>query len=321
MAVFTPVTFEQARDYFALYDLPDQDLADLTPIAEGTDNSNFLLTGTDHKYVLTLFESRVNPEDLPGIFQFIAELEQAGIPVAHPYHQKDGHQIGELNGRPAVLFSFLHGEMHTPPAATHAGQAGELLAQMHNAAEGMDIVLPKNPLSLATWKDMAKAHRQTIAEFDQWENVQAALSVLSEHWPTLQNLPMGNVHADVFPDNVFFNDGQIAGVIDFYFSCMDSFAYDMMLTLNAWCFDTAGTVGPDYINRFLKGYIKQRLLTEDEVENLSLLGQAAALRIALTRFRDWHKSAGDDGHFTPRDPVAYMKIIAYHQIHDIKDTI
>ena len=129
MAVFTPVTFEQAREYFALYDLPDQDLADLTPIAEGTD-TNFLLTGTD-KYVLTLFESRVNPDDLPGIFQFIAELEQAGIPVAHPYQQKDGQHIGEFTDVRQFYFPFCMVKC-TPPAATH-GQAGELLAQMHNA--------------------------------------------------------------------------------------------------------------------------------------------------------------------------------------------
>jgi len=168
---------------------------------------------------------------------------------------------------------------------------------------------------------LALAHRDVIAEFKQSDTVERLLRTLSDQWPKISSLPAGNIHADYFPDNVFFNDGWIAGVIDFYFACRDTFAYDLMLAVNAWCFDGRGAVLDQNIASFFKGYETIRPLTETERSSLPLLGQAAALRIALTRFRDWHKAAGDNGHFTPRDPMAYMRIIEFYQNPNIKGLV
>ena len=319
MAVFTPISFDDAHAFFKKC-VRDDTLKSIRPIAEGTDNTNYLAQGEARKYILTVFEDRIKPHHLPGIFQFMAALDAQGFAVPHPYSDQRGNHIHLLCGKPAALTSFLPGTSAQRPTAAQSQEMARLLADMHDAADDMSFDLAENDMSRVSWQELYQKHFSTIREHRCADAINALLAEINTQWPTTRDVRAGNIHADAFPDNVFFDHGQISGVIDFYFACHNFYLYDVMLTLNAWCFDDQGQVHSDAAHGFLKAYHLKLPISPTEMKYIRLFGQAAALRIALTRFRDLYKT-GEGGHFTPRDPMAYMNIVQFHQVHDLAEVL
>ncbi|MBU6475569.1 MAG: homoserine kinase [Alphaproteobacteria bacterium] len=302
MAVFTHIPAEQAAAHLAAFDIGT--LKSLTPIGAGVENTNYRLSTTQGDYVLTLVERRTPPEALPFVVAFMAHLQKRGIPCPAVIADKNGETILPLAGRPAILTAFLSGATPARVETPHAAAAGELLAEMHKAAAGFRMQR-ENPVALPAWKKLIGACKTAPV----YGLLRDELAWLEKNRPW--GLPAGAVHADLFPDNAFFKDGQISGVFDFYFSCTDAYAYDFMATLGAWCFDD-GIFAPERERAFSAAYQKIRPLSQDEKKSLPYFGRAAALRIVATRLYDQlHPAAG--AVISPHDPFEHVRILQFHQ--------
>lgn len=312
MAVYTHITENEAKDFCQrFYDLPE--VTGCHPFAEGTDNSNYHLKTADGDYVLTLFEGSADAEDLPAIFDFARQIGEKVISTPRLQKTKTGKDLGHLKGKPAAIVSFLPGQSIDPPDIAETGQMAEVLGRMHAFAAGADTDLPDNMYSLPKLEAMFERASKNIHRFDSAliPEISDLLSRLAQDLPAAASLPAGPIHGDLFADNVFFDQGKLSGVIDFYMACRDWLAYDLAITINAWCFDQKGDARPDALRQFLADYQEIRPLSATERKALPLIGQWAALRIALTRLRDYYP-ARDDIVFTPRDPRPYMRIIDFY---------
>ena len=234
MAVYTEVSDDALRAFLALYDIGE--VTSFKGIAEGVENSNFLLRTTRGQHILTLYEKRVRAEDLPFFIGLMEHLAQRGVTCPQPVRNRGGSALGELAARPATIVTFLDGLSIRRPDVRHCGEVGEALARMHLA--GADFPLKRaNALSLQGWPPLfhaAEAHADEVAPHLRSESAQE-LDFLQAHWP--EGLPAGIIHADLFNDNVFFLGEKLSGLIDFYFACNDALAYDLAICLSAWCFE------------------------------------------------------------------------------------
>ncbi len=306
MAVYTNITSEQLLTFLAPYRLGA--LKKFTGIAEGVSNSNYLLDAASGRYILTLFEQRTNAEDLPYFLTLTEFFDFRGIPCPKPIKREDGAVLGEIAGRPAVIVSFLPGASVLQPDAELCAAAGKILATMHQA--GIEFPLRRaNGLGANSWEklltegaDGSAALRQAIA----------TCAGVQELWPA--HLPRGAVHADFFPENVFFDNRKLSGVIDFYFSCNELLAYDLAIAINAWCVAPSGDIDSTRAGALVRAYHATRRLHADEIAAMPLLLKAAALRFLATRQYDWtHRCPG--ALVTPKDPAEYLRILAYHTTH------
>lgn len=306
MAVYTPVSDEDVRAFLAAYDLPP--FAALKGIAEGTENSNYLLLTAEAPYILTLYEKRVNPADLPFFLALMDHLARAGIPCPRPVPGRDGLALRALCGRPAALSTFLNGASVRRIQPAHCADVGRQLAHMHRAAETFSGTRP-NTLTLPDWDRLL----HTACAPDDFRpglgaELDRELDELRRLWP--QDLPCGVIHADLFPDNVFFLDGRLSGVIDFYFACTDFFAYELAICLNAWCFEEDHVAfNVTKARHLLAGYQSARPLSSQERDALPCLCQGAALRFLLTRLADWHTKPPE----VRRNPEDYLTRLRFHQ--------
>jgi homoserine kinase type II len=309
MAVYTHISAADLTQYLKLFDIGA--LSSFDGITDGVSNTNYLLNTTQEKFILTLFEERVRAEDLPFYIAFMEYLHDKGIPCPHVVSGTNGKAVVPFNGKPAIITTFLEGRWPRHTENFHAAAMGKTLAQMHLTGQGFKLKRD-NTMSLPAWReligscgDKADTIEPGLASFLQQE-----LGYQEKNRP--QNLPAGAVHADLFPDNVFFSGEKLTGVIDFYFSCTDAFAYDLMLTLNAWCFDAAGKMDAQKSTALLDAYQKERPLSTAEKAALPLLGRAAALRIIATRLYDWlHPAPG--AVIRPKDPLEYVRILKFYQ--------
>jgi len=310
MAVYTRITENDLKDCLSRFNLGV--LESFEGIADGVENTNYRLTTDKSRYILTLFEKRVNPEELPFYLSFMAHLQQARIACPAAATDRNGNRVFTISGKPAIITTFLDGQWPKDGiTAAHCAAVGAMLARMHNAVATFSIKR-RNAMALPAWRSLIHA---TAAEADTLEEnlfaeLDAELDVLDKNWP--RNLPRGAVHADLFPDNVFFTGTEISGVIDFYFACTDLFVYDLMLTLNPWCFDKNGTLDTERSATLLTAYHAVRPLSAAEIEALPLMGRAAALRIIATRLYDWFNPA-KDALVTPKDPREHIRILRHHQ--------
>ena len=309
MAVHTPVSKTELDDFIKLYDLGSPTAFE--GIKDGIENSNFHVFTTQGRFVLTLFERRTPEQDLPFFMNFMKHLRTQGIPCPMPVNRKDGAVLGRLCNKPAVMLEFMPGQSVKTPEPDHCRAIGALLADMHRAAADF-APTRSNPMNRAVWRKLIGASREKASSLgDVLPVLDREIEFLNDCWP--QNLPQGAIHADLFPDNVFFNaEGRISGVLDFYFACSDFFIYDLMLTFNAWCFDAAGRLIPDNADSFMRGYESGRTLTEAERKSLPLMGRSAALRIVSTRLYDWFHTA-ESALVGKKDPLPYMRILEYHR--------
>ncbi len=309
MAVYTDVTEPDLSAFLGLYDLGR--LLSYKGIAEGVENSNFLLRCDAGTFILTLYEKRVARQDLPFFVGLMEHLSARGLSCPLPVANKSGETLGELAGRPAAIFTFLEGMWTRRPSADQCREVGAAMARMHRDAADFPIPRP-NALSVAAWRPLFEAcdGRADEVRPGLGETIQAELDHLEANWPT--DLPAGVIHADLFPDNVFFLGGELSGLIDFYFACNDFLAYDLAIALCAWCFEPDGAFNATKGAKMLSGYAGVRPLTAAEVEALPLLARGAAMRFCLTRLYDWLNTP--DGSFvTKKDPVEYLRKLLFHQ--------
>lgn len=307
MAVFTPVTEAEARIYLQTYDLGD--LRSLTPIAEGVENTNYRLETTTGRYVLTLFEHRTRADALPFCLGLTEHLAGRGYPAPRPMPDRNRAWTGYLNGRPAAIIEWRQGDWLRTPGLDDQRTAGRALARLHLAAADYGGQRT-NPVGPAVWRDLA-GRCAAVADGDD----RAMLTRLEQELADmtrrpLEALPEGPVHADYFPDNILFLNGEISGVIDFYFACIDTLAYDLAIALNAWGFDAAGRADPAAIAAFLAGYESVRPLSRAERAALPDLGARAVVRFSLTRLHD-RLLAPADALVTAKDPAPFLRRLDY----------
>jgi homoserine kinase type II len=316
MAVYTDVAAEELADFLKGYDIGE--LLSYKGIAEGVENSNFLLHTTAGYFFLTLYEKRVAVGDLPFFLGLMAHLAQHGIVCPQPVTTREGDALGTLAGRPAAIIDFLEGVWPRKPNVAHCAAVGQALAKLHLA--GRDFPMTRvNALSVSGWRplfDSAGSRADTLQH-----GLRALLSDELDHleksWP--KHLPDGVIHADLFPDNVLFLGDKLSGLIDFYFACNDILAYDIAICMNAWCFETDHSFNVTKARAFLNAYGRERKLSGAEQEALPLLARGAALRILLTRLVDWF-NVPPGALVRPKDPLEYVRKLRFQQtVASIRD--
>jgi homoserine kinase type II len=309
MAVYTDVSDAELAAFLSAYDLGAA-LA-FKGIAEGVENSNFFLRTERGSYILTLYEKRVKQEDLPFFLGLLAHLSAKGIACPLPVRGRDGKTWRMLAGRPAALMTFLPGLSPKRPDAAQCGELGAALARLHLA--GGDYVFAReNALSVGGWGPLVKAcePKANTVQMGLATLLGTELRWLTQHWPA--GLPSGVIHADLFPDNVFFTEGKLTGLIDFYFACNDAYAYDVAVCLNAWCFEHDGSYNITKGRTLLSAYRAVRPLTGAEVAALPVLARGASFRFLLTRLYDWI-NRDPSALVRPKDPLEYLTKLRFHQ--------
>ncbi|MBF0251008.1 MAG: homoserine kinase [Alphaproteobacteria bacterium] len=316
MAVYTPVDRKALQIFVSEYAIGP--VVVCVGIAEGRENTNFRLTTGEGVYILTLFEKRTGESDLPFFLGLMDHLAGKGVRCPVPVRRKDGGVLGRLCGKPAAIVTFMDGDWPRHPTAGQCRALGRALGELHLA--GLDFPQARpDALGADAWRNMLDAceGRGDSVVAGLTEELTLDLTILERDWP--RGLPAGVVHGDLFPDNVFFRDGAISGIIDFYFAGTNALAYDLAVCLNAWCFDAKGAFDADKGRAMLAGYRDARPLDEDEVRALPMLARGAAMRFLLTRLFDWlNAPAGGDA--PPKDPREYLRILRFHRaVADARD--
>jgi homoserine kinase type II len=311
MAVYTDVAADELAEFLRLYDIGE--LLSYKGIAEGVENSNFLLHTSAGYFILTLYEKRVARNDLPFFLGLMTHLASRGISCPQPVPNRGGEALSELAGRPAAIINFLEGIWPRKPNAAHCAGVGQALARMHLA--GRDFAMSRaNALSVSGWRPLFE---QAASRADELQHglrafIGAELDHLEKHgvWP--KNLPQGVIHADLFPDNVFFLGERVSGLIDFTFACSDMLAYDVAICLNAWCFESDCSFNVTKARAFLGAYGRERQLSDAEQRALPVLARGAALRFLLTRLVDF-LNVPVGALVRLKDPLEYVRKLRFQQ--------
>ncbi len=318
MAVYTSLTDQQIENFLGHYDVGT--LVSAEGIIKGVENTNYKIKTTTGCYILTVYEKRVAASDLPFFFALTAYLAGQGIPCPHTLVGHDKNLSYSTNGRPAALISFLQGSDVPDDSiqVKHCAALGGVIAQMHRATENFPLNR-QNDLSLPAWKDISA---EILASADRIDPdvlllIRDEITYLDAHWPAQHILPRGCIHADIFPDNVFFDGFNVSGVIDFYFSCTDFYAYDLAIAVNAWCFDSYGGFHSDRWSALNESYQALRPLDGAEKDFLTILCRGAALRILLTRLLALLNPA-QGAMVQPKDPKEYIEKLRWHQNEKIR---
>ena len=310
MAVYTDVAADELAEFLKSYDLGE--LLSYKGIAEGVENSNFLLHSSAGYFILTLYEKRVAKNDLPFFLALMTHLASRGISCPLPVKNRNGEALSTLAGRPAAIISFLEGVWPRKPSAAHCAGVGQALARMHLA--GRDFPMARaNALSVSGWRPLFEAAASRADELQP--GLTAFIAAELDHleggiWP--KNLPIGVIHADLFPDNVFFLGEKLSGIIDFTFACNDTLAYDVAICLNAWCFESDCSFNVTKARAFLNAYGRERKLSEAEENALPLLARGAALRFLLTRLVDF-LNVPPGALVRPKDPLEDVRKLRFQQ--------
>jgi homoserine kinase type II len=317
MAVYTDVAADELAEFLRAYDIGE--LLSYKGIAEGVENSNFLLHTSTGYFILTLYEKRVARCDLPFFLGLMTHLAARGIQCPQPVANRSGEALVELAGRPAAIINFLEGVWPRKPNVAHCAGVGQALAKMHLA--GSDFGMSRaNALSVSGWRPLfdAAAPRADELQHRLRDFIGAELDHLEGGcWP--QKLPQGVIHADLFPDNVFFLGERVSGIIDFTFACNDMLAYDVAICLNAWCFESDCSFNVTKARALLNAYGRERKLTEAEQDALPLLARGAALRFLLTRLVDF-LNVPPGALVRPKDPLEYVRKLRFQQgVASIRD--
>jgi homoserine kinase type II len=311
MAVYTDVAADELAEFLGTYDIGE--LLSYKGIAEGVENSNFLLHTSAGYFILTLYEKRVARNDLPFFLGLMTHLASRGVNCPQPVRNKSGEALSELAGRPAAIINFLEGIWPRKPNVAHCAGVGQALAKMHLA--GRDFAMSRaNALSVSGWRPLFE---QAASRADELQHglrafIGAELDHLEKHevWP--RHLPQGVIHADLFPDNVFFLGERVSGLIDFTFACSDTLAYDVAICLNAWCFESDCSFNVTKARAFLGAYGRERKLSEAEQTALPVLARGAALRFLLTRLVDF-LNVPVGALVRPKDPLEYARKLRFQQ--------
>jgi homoserine kinase type II len=309
MAVYTSVSAEALGDFLARFDVGE--LVSAKGIAEGVENSNYLVDTTKSRFILTLYEKRVSADDLPFFMALLDHLADRGLPVPPAVPDREGQVIHELEGRPACLIQFLSGVSVTHPRPAQARAAGAAMGRMHAALADFPGKRP-NSLGPEAWRALFERCGPAMNDIAPgvYDHVGKAVDKLLASWP--QSLPKSVIHADLFPDNVLMLGERVTGLIDFYFACTEVRAYDLAVMHGAWAFDATGSHYDAAIGQALvEGYAGAFPLLPAERAALPVLAEGAALRFFLTRAWDWLNTPAD-ALVTRKDPLAYLRRLDFY---------
>lgn len=309
MAVYTDVKDSELKAFISAYGLGS--LVSFKGIAEGVENTNYFVVTSTGRYILTLYEQRVKRDDLPFFLGLLDHLAAKGIACPTPVHRKSGEQVTELAGRAAAIVTFLEGFCVNSPEPGHCFQVGQTLAHLHLAGLSYDKKR-NNALGIQDWRPLFNriSGRADEIEAGLGDFIVNELDWLERHWPS--ELAGGIIHADLFPDNVFFLGDKLSGLIDFYFACNDAFALDIAICLNAWCFDQNHQFSVEHGQALLQGYETARPLAPQERTALPTLCRGGAMRFLLTRCYDWLNTK-QDALVRLHDPRDYLARLKFHQ--------
>jgi homoserine kinase type II len=313
MAVYTDVSDADLSQFLSGFSLGRP--TGFKGIAEGVENSNYLLQTESGTYILTLYEKRVSERDLPFFLNCLRHLSAQGIACPQPVADREGRVLHTVCGRPAALMTFLPGLSPRRPDAAQCGEAGSALARLHLAGASFPE-RRANSMGLEAWRALGAktAPRADSVSPGLADAIAEELAFLAGQWPG--DLPQGLIHADLFPDNVLFTGARISGVIDFYFACTGLLAYDVAVCLNAWCFEPNGDFSAAKSRALMTCYQALRPLTAAERQRLPVLCRAAALRFLLTRLADW-LDRDPSALVRPKDPLEFLGRLRFHrQVRD-----
>ncbi len=307
MAVYTPISESELSDFLHSYELGE--ILSLTGIAEGVENSNFILKTSLNSYILTLYEKRVSPDDLPFFMNLINELYKNEISCPKPIINKYGNIINKCAGKHATIVSLLDGETAQFTNLKRCSQIGAMLAKLHLATSKIALTRA-NPLGPDSWLTILMETDDSNTNLPETLKHQAIAQIkeIISGWPT--SLPNGVIHGDLFPNNAMFVGDTLTGIIDFYFACTGFFAYDLAICLNSWCFESDGSFNSTKAIRLISSYQTERTLTQAEISALPILSLGAAARFFATRYYDWHHTP-NDALVERHDPIEYWNKITF----------
>ena len=310
MAVYTEISSDILDDFLKQYDIGSK--KSFSGIAEGIENSKFYLETSGGRFILTIFEKRVKPAELPYFMDLMTHLADNGFSCPLPVKGKDGAALRSLCGKTACLTTFLNGKSVTDIRPVHCAELGRAIALMQNAAKGFSAFRP-NDLSVDGWAALIDkiGTRANEVENGLYDDLRRDFDFVAPRWPA--HLLKSVIHADLFPDNVFFDGDRLSGVIDFYFACNDIAVYELAVCLNAWCFDASGLrFHADRAAAMLRAFDAVRPLSDDEKAAFPVLARGACLRFLLTRTYDWLNPVAN-ALVTPKDPKQYVARAAFHR--------
>ena len=310
MAVYTNISLIELNEFLDLYSIGKAD--DLVGIKSGIENTNYLVKINNQKYILTIFEKRTHQDDLPFFFNLMNHLNDSGIKCPQAIKTKDDEYYKLLKGKPASLTSFVDGKILNRIEPNHCSELGKSMALLHNASSVLNMSR-NNQMGFENFGVLIKKLEENMAESDD-----VPIELIKNEYHFLNqnisfNLPSGIIHADLFPDNVFFANNSLSGIIDFYFSCNDYYAYEIAICINAWCFEEkSNEFNISKAKKLLSSYNDVRELTISEIDSLPLLCRAAALRFLLTRLIDFYQETSSSL-LVKKDPIEYLKKLKFHQ--------
>ncbi len=308
MAVYTSISQDDLNQFLSLYNM--EDVNSFEGIRNGVSNSNYLLFGKNNKYILTIFEEMTNDRDLPYFFQLMNHLNSKNIMCPRIIKDKTNNFSNIIKGKQAAISSFLEGQSIEHIKPSHCAELGTMVAKFHNASNELEIYR-ENDLGI----NKLEAIIGSIDKISERLSP-SVIDVIHSENDYLKNIsfdiPSGIIHADLFPDNIFFNENKLSGIIDFYFACNDFYAYEIATCLNAWCFEKNNEFNISKAKALLSNYNLHKKFSSEELECLPLLARASALRYLLTRLIDFY-TREDSELIIKKDPDEYLKKLKFHQ--------
>ena len=308
MAVYTKLEHQEVRQFLEQYNI--NNFKDYKGITEGVENTNYLIKTSEQDYILTIYEKRVDENDLPFFIKLLSYLSENKFPCPKPIANKNNEKINRIKNKNAALVTFLNGQSKNKITSEECFEIGKITAQLHEITKKFDINR-KNNLSIENWESIFEKTIKQKIDLDESiiKKTKNYLNFLKDKWP--KNLPQGIIHADLFPDNIFFTNNKVSGIIDFYFACNDFFAYEIAICINSLCFDNNSTFNMTKAKNLIDGYTYIRTLSEDEKKYLPILSMGAAMRFFLTRLYDFYHT-DNKADVKIKDPFEYLKKIEFH---------
>jgi len=308
MAVYTKLEHQEVRQFLEQYNI--NNFKDYKGITEGVENTNYLIKTSEQDYILTIYEKRVDENDLPFFIKLLSYLSENKFPCPKPIANKNNEKINRIKNKNAALVTFLNGQSKNKITSEECFEIGKITAQLHEITKKFDINR-KNNLSIENWESIFEKTIKQKIDLDESiiKKTKNYLNFLKDKWP--KNLPQGIIHADLFPDNIFFTNNKVSGIIDFYFACNDFFAYEIAICINSLCFDNNSTFNMTKAKNLIDGYTSIRNLSEDEKKYLPILSMGAAMRFFLTRLYDFYHT-DNKANVKIKDPFEYLKKIEFH---------
>ena len=308
MAVYTKLEHQEVRQFLEQYNI--NNFKDYKGITEGVENTNYLIKTSEQDYILTIYEKRVDENDLPFFIKLLSYLSENKFPCPKPIANKNNEKINRIKNKNAALVTFINGQSKNKITSEECFEIGKITAQLHEITKKFDINR-KNNLSIENWDSIFEKTIKQKIDLDESiiKKTKNYLNFLKDKWP--KNLPQGIIHGDLFPDNIFFTNNKVSGIIDFYFACNDFFAYEIAICINSLCFDNNSTFNMTKAKNLIDGYTSIRTLSEDEKKYLPILSMGAAMRFFLTRLYDFYHT-DNKADVKIKDPFEYLKKIEFH---------